>query len=320
MSRAKSRSEVKLKFYLPRDLRDLAQRAFPKGRYDGSFDNLSLVISKLCPFSERKDGEKPRYDAFGYKIKFPEKVCDPYSRFFKNLNELFNSIKAETFTLKTKSRLAIGLGDESVYETSIRLHRNYGIPYIPGSALKGIAKHWGIYRLVDANWEFLGKMLGENDFFRLAGRVQKLLEEPDDEKVEEFKPLSFTLKGGSISFGDLRKIFGTQRREGSIIFFDAFPDPKCLEGKNNRKPVLELDIMNPHYQPYYQQGEAPGDWHSPTPIFFFAVPRGIKFQFAVAARDKEGKKLIEKARALLIDALKNFGIGAKTSLGYGKLE
>ncbi len=33
--------------------------------------------------------------------------------------------------MRTKSRLVVGLGDESVYETSIRLHRNYGVPYIP---------------------------------------------------------------------------------------------------------------------------------------------------------------------------------------------
>lgn len=39
-------------------------------------------------------------------------------------------------------RLAIGLGNESVYETSITLHHIYGIPYIPASAIKGITHHY----------------------------------------------------------------------------------------------------------------------------------------------------------------------------------
>jgi CRISPR-associated protein Cmr6 len=35
--------------------------------------------------------------------------------------------------------MAIGLGEESVLETSVALHHTYGVPYIPGSALKGLA-------------------------------------------------------------------------------------------------------------------------------------------------------------------------------------
>lgn len=41
-----------------------------------------------------------------------------------------------------QGRMVVGLGDESVLETSIRLHHTYGVPYIPGSALKGLAAHY----------------------------------------------------------------------------------------------------------------------------------------------------------------------------------
>jgi len=84
-------------------------------------------------------------------------------------------------------------------------------------------------------------------------------------------------------------------------------------------PILELDIMNPHYQPYYQHGEAPGDWHSPNPIFFLTVPKGVEFQFAIAPRNSEDE-LVERAKELFVSALKEFGVGAKTSLGYGRFE
>ena len=39
----------------------------------------------------------------------------------------------------TSGRLIVGLGHESVLETAVALHRTYGLPLIPGSALKGLA-------------------------------------------------------------------------------------------------------------------------------------------------------------------------------------
>ncbi|HIH69792.1 type III-B CRISPR module RAMP protein Cmr6 [Methermicoccus shengliensis] len=90
---------------------------------------------------------------------------------------------------------------------------------------------------------------------------------------------------------------------------------------------MELDIMSPHYQPYYREGKEPGDWYDPKPIFFLAVPRGIEFHFALAYREMsreqlekaQNQKLLENARALLCEALKEHGVGAKTALGYGRM-
>ena len=39
-------------------------------------------------------------------------------------------------------RLIVGLGGEHVQETNMTLHHIYGIPYIPGSAVKGVLRHW----------------------------------------------------------------------------------------------------------------------------------------------------------------------------------
>ena len=44
--------------------------------------------------------------------------------------------------LQTVGRLIVGLGTENVLETGIRLHHTYGMPVIPGSALKGLAAHY----------------------------------------------------------------------------------------------------------------------------------------------------------------------------------
>jgi CRISPR type III-B/RAMP module RAMP protein Cmr6 len=44
--------------------------------------------------------------------------------------------------LTTAGRLVIGLASESVLPAGIRLHHTYGMPLIPGSALKGLAAHY----------------------------------------------------------------------------------------------------------------------------------------------------------------------------------
>ncbi len=49
----------------------------------------------------------------------------------------FNSV--EIFTLATKGRLAVGLGNASAMEIGLTLHHVYGVPIIPGQALKGLA-------------------------------------------------------------------------------------------------------------------------------------------------------------------------------------
>lgn len=44
------------------------------------------------------------------------------------------------FSVQPLWRIVVGLGAESVLETSIRLHSIYGIPIIPGSAIKGLVR------------------------------------------------------------------------------------------------------------------------------------------------------------------------------------
>ncbi|PDW04674.1 type III-B CRISPR module RAMP protein Cmr6 [Candidatus Viridilinea mediisalina] len=50
-----------------------------------------------------------------------------------------------------EGRMVLGLGAESVIETAISLHRTYGVPYIPGSALKGLAAAYA-RRFLSGEW------------------------------------------------------------------------------------------------------------------------------------------------------------------------
>jgi CRISPR-associated protein Cmr6 len=107
--------------------------------------------------------------------------------------------------------------------------------------------------------------------------------------------------------------FGDVGQKGALIFFDAFP----LE-----EPHLEVDIMNPHYGPYYSDPKVqtpPADYHNPVPIPFLTVSK-TSFRVVFGALDKgllkeplEGKSAVQ----WLHSALTHHGIGAKTAVGYG---
>ena len=74
-----------------------------------------------------------------YKSVVRLKAPQVYHRFFQRWQRTLQTLGAEMRTAKVKTRMVVGLGAESVLETGITLHRTYGVPYIPGSALKGLA-------------------------------------------------------------------------------------------------------------------------------------------------------------------------------------
>jgi CRISPR-associated protein Cmr6 len=200
----------------------------------------------------------------------------------------------QNFSLSLSWRLVIGLGASHPQETSMTLHHIYGIPYIPGSAIKGVTRHWTVLKFA----EEMSK--SENIKFEKAiGEVSKALE--NGEKLE--------LKVGGLEFNQLIEIFGTQKQEGKVVFFDAYPVGEMK---------LKIDIMNPHYPKYYSEGQPPTDWQNPVPLKFLTV-KNTKFVFYLASKSKDDpeKKLLNEAKELLLEAIKNYGIGAKTSLGYG---
>jgi len=291
-------------YYLPKELVKIIETY--------KSENIGLVLSKYVPFVREKKENKSEpkkaelnvaVEKYGkYKFGVPEKAIDLYKLYLNSL-KIQNAVE---FKMKTKSRLIVGLGQESVYETSIRLHRNYGVPIIPGSALKGITKHYAIMQLAE-------NFAKESGVFREAVRkAQKYIEEPDIKKID--KLVNMKINNGSLTIGEVRQVFGTQANEGEVVFFDALPEP------NHLQDVFEFDIMNPHYQPYYSGLEPPGDWLDPNPIFFLTVREGVVFNFWIWQRGEHNSNLLEKTKMLLIEALKEVGVGAKTSLGYGRFE
>ncbi len=197
-------------------------------------------------------------------------------------------------------RMIIGLGNESVYETSMTLHHIYGIPYIPGSALKGVTRNYCI----------------TNNFsLDPSEREGKTPEEIG--KLQEEKALQD--KDFCTIFGCPKDSFFKEERKGAVIFFDAFP-------MNLTNDSIKIDIMNPHYPDYYGgKKKWPTDDQNPIPIFFltlenvtFNIYIGVKMKDdkEIELRDNEGE-ILEVTKECVEKSLSEHGIGAKTAVGYG---
>jgi CRISPR type III-B/RAMP module RAMP protein Cmr6 len=118
-------------------------------------------------------------------------------------------------------------------------------------------------------------------------------------------------------------LFGAQNFKGLLIFLDAYPEI------NENQQIFELDVMTPHYQGYYTKNQPPGDWENPNPITFLTVKKEINFCFNVLfdrfrakeiLNDDKFSELSQLVKDWLEKALKEFGVGAKTRLGYGIFE
>lgn len=112
-----------------------------------------------------------------------------------------------------------------------------------------------------------------------------------------------------------KQVFGTQKAAGLVDFLDAIPIPQ------QGKPLVEVDIMNPHYPRWYQKkpGAVPSDDQSPVPVFFLTVAPGTEFDFAILCRTRPDpvREALGQAITWLKGGLKNLGAGAKTAAGYG---
>lgn len=209
-----------------------------------------------------------------------------------------NQIKRVEFV--TQWRMVQGLGLESVYETSMTLHHVYGIPYIPASTLKGVVRSWIIANAYHEKEELA---LSDPRFCDWFGCPAELV--VDNNNVRQ-----------------RYASFYKEARKGELVFFDTYP---------LHTPKICIDIMNPHYGPYYSDKTdqtPPADYHNPVPVFFLTVEK-TSFQFILGAKQDILNQTIKNqdlddGNWTIVDwlksALTHHGIGAKTAVGYGYMK
>jgi CRISPR-associated protein Cmr6 len=212
------------------------------------------------------------------------------ARHTRRFLSLFQSKDHAVIIGQLEGRLAINLADSLIQNAGICLDRLFGLPFIPGSAVKGVSRHAALHELKSANAH------DQRDLFDLFCLI-------------------FGTSDNDFANGQLRpfKHLLSQRAEnqkGAIAFLPAYP-------VNEAKIVV--DLTNVHYPAYYRSGQIEKlSEENPRPNPFPAVETGAQFAFCLALNGiSQDPKLLPHAQRWLEEALTVHGLGAKTSSGYG---
>jgi CRISPR-associated protein Cmr6 len=335
-----------MRYPLPEDTADVLTQSVSQNR------NLGLALDRFLPINDKLDPEGNPWknpedqwkitDGAKRRQRAPLGLGVPIPTLISRVNirraAMFKGLSGYTvLTLNAAPdyRLVAGFGAEHVLETNLCLHRIYGFPIIPGSAVKGVTRAWVFWELAKAldvpdvsaeervrrekakrkiPLQLLDQLLSEGEKTQEKA-LERLQQDELCQNIEKVK--SLTLDQWRALVRDFYTIFGTTEEKGRVIFFDAYPtDAGRLK--------LEPDILNPHYSDYYQkktdkQGKPipPADYLSPVPTYFLTVAKGSPFQFVVASKNLD---LAAKAKEWLTCALKELGVGGKTAAGYGFME
>ena len=202
--------------------------------------------------------------------------------------------RAECVWGELRSRLAVNLAGGILENANICLHPHFGYPYLPGSAVKGIARH--------AAWCEWKKLEGEAKQ-DIARRIATVFGYPTGDKK-----LDDALKA------DEEAREAKENHAGCVAFLGAFP-----EGKAN----IEVDVLTCHHAKYYSGSKPQAtDDESPNVQAFPVVASGTVFCFPLVPlrRGKSEKEMVdamEDAQTWLRAAIEVNGAGAKTAAGYG---
>ena len=248
---------------------------------------------------------------------------------------------------------ATGLGIEHPLENGFAFLSPYGLPYLPGSGVKGVLRraaeeltHREMFGddsawTLPAIWHLFGfepwpKPKTSQDVGEWATRVKGF--PLDGLTVQTYLDAIFgnakaEVRERILSADDPCLALLTERHlhvRGALAFWDVVPQIP-------RNKDLDVEVMTPHYSHYYQErphdGEGsatPHDSGRPNPINFLVVPPGSSFTFRVAcdvgrlqrvapelAKDDAWKDLMRQA---FYHAYEWLGFGAKTAVGYGAMQ
>ncbi len=217
--------------------------------------------------------------------------CNHWHKFTQSLPETHTrSIQA---TLA--SRLLINLTGSVLESAGIALEHACGIPIIPGSAVKGAVRRAAIASMLECTEEKKLELM--MDFLAIFGYSQIDLE-PDSDLARVL---------GSDALRELCQ--GYSDRKGQVCFLQSVP----IEPVN----ICE-EVLTPHHSQYMAGNiNEPTDDETPTPIFFPAVECDGKGAYNFVLYAPKHPELLDKAEEWLTLAIILFGIGAKTSSGYG---
>ncbi|MFT0819432.1 RAMP superfamily CRISPR-associated protein [Synechococcus sp. W60.3] len=197
----------------------------------------------------------------------------------KVLNERTQRIASNTFQVTCPWRIRVG-GAKGPESMLLPAFDHLGIPYIPSSTLRGVARSQAIRELM---------------------RERNLSWEEADKAVAPW-------------FGHLQA--GEQDSAGKVIFLDAYPVPtrpqRWEDPDNSKTGGLAVDIANNIWKWNGKNLD-----YSPNPNLFFSLKQAT---FLIGLRKGPGctDQILAQVKEWLIQGLEQ-GVGSQVNTGYGRL-
>jgi len=204
------------------------------------------------------------------------------------------------------------IGIEGELKLGFSFDHTTGVPFIPGSSIKGIIR------------DFFPKLtinhIGKKRYFPELLTTDEIQKAKIDFLINAFETPSplpngltkeryihqlelFLFEGIDPNKVDINDCFISRNRV--VSFFDAFP-------VSVEKTILQSDSLAPHK----------GTFEDPIPLPFLKIGSGVElnFMFLIPELPTYFGIASEKLMAFFEKVLLSSGIGAKTNVGYGRLE
>jgi CRISPR type III-B/RAMP module RAMP protein Cmr6 len=282
---------------------------------------------------------------------------DWHRRYLEALHGLDVDAAESVLAGSTVWRLVAGFATNPALESGLHLHPLHGVPYLPGSSVRGLVRHVAEGELLGEEREGWAGLAdppqGSPDFETFLVEAERIAALLGGLSVQPLRPKGAPdpeAPAAETAFSLLQRWSQSQDRGlppelrtrlaalvdghtgGLVAFYDAPPEP-------GQEGLLQVDILNPHYPDYYKSAgtHPPSDDQNPNPVYFLAVRPGAGFTFpfrlypwpAASGGDtaeKERRSRLhgfsreearKQIRAWLLKGLEEHGAGGKTAAGYG---
>lgn len=274
-------------------------------------DHVGLAYTTLAPVDQ--DGKVPDTSKDLWLANLAAVAILPdYRVYLDAWITSFARTAARMFTLTVDARLLIGHGNASGTDVGLTVHHTWGVPIVPGSALKGTVAHH-VATTYGSDPSVIDPDPAHDPWRGVGWAETAIARGPGDLYRALF---------GAPDADDDRDTGAPGATRGYVVFHDALylgvasPVREVISPAPESTHPFAADTLTVHQKHFYDdRGKSePCDHDDPNPVGFLTVRP--KAQFVVVLEGPHDWTTL--AGQLLRESLALRGIGGKSTSGYGR--
>jgi CRISPR-associated protein Cmr6 len=274
-------------------------------------DHVGLAYTTLAPVAQ--GGKVPDDDKGPWLADLAAITIGPdYRAHIDAWIASFARTSARLFMLTLDARLLIGHGNASGTDVGLTVHHTWGVPIVPGSALKGTLAHH-VATTYGSNPSVTAADAAHDPWRGVGWAGTAIARGPG----ELYRALF-----GAPDADDDRATDAPGATRGYVVFHDALylgvasPVREVVSPAPESTKPFAADTLTVHQKRYYDdRGKSePSDHDDPNPVGFLTVRPNA--QFVVVLEGPPDWTAL--AGQLLRESLAQRGVGSKTTSAYGR--